>query len=139
MSWGTCYNSASNNIHFDQPPLMSSGNLYTSWQPEAIVNNKIREKENIKTNWEYRQYLTNNALQVMKYNTLEGCYELGLNPYSHTNNAKSNNVPFQFQSTHDTNVPTFGYNNSDLKNQYLSREQLQSRLISPALQLSPNK
>ena len=65
MSWGTCY-AGSNNIHFDFPPIMADGRNYASWQPESVINNKIREKEKINTNWEYRQFLTNNAIQIMK-------------------------------------------------------------------------
>ena len=32
MSWGTCYG-ASNNIHFDFPPLMSDGRNFATWVP----------------------------------------------------------------------------------------------------------
>jgi len=132
MSSWSCYN-GSNNIHFDFPAIMSSGNLYTSYQPEAVVNNRIREKEQIKTNWEYRQYLTNNALQVMKYNTMESCYEMGITSNTQVNNTPSKNVPLLYKSTFDENRPTYGYCNSDLKSPYMSREQLQARLISPSI------
>ena len=36
-------------------------------------------------------------------------------------------------STFDTSMPGFGYCNSDLKNPYISREQLNSRLIAPSI------
>ena len=49
MSWGTCY-SGSNNIHFDSPPIMADGRNYASWQPGAVLNKEIKEKEGIKTN-----------------------------------------------------------------------------------------
>ena len=42
MSWGTCY-SASNNIHFDFPPIMNDGRNYASWQPVAVINNEIKK------------------------------------------------------------------------------------------------
>jgi hypothetical protein len=132
MSWATCY-SGSNNIHFNFPPIMADGRNYASWQPDAAVNNSIREKENIKSNWEYRQYLQKNASQIMKFNTSEACYELGLSSHEQTNNVPSSNVPFAFTSVFDTNQPGYGYRTSDLKTPYLSREQLYSRMIAPSI------
>jgi hypothetical protein len=46
---------------------------------------------------------------------------------------KNNNSPFIFTSTHDKSIPSYAYNNSDLKQNYLSREQLNARLISPSI------
>jgi hypothetical protein len=135
MSWGTCY-SGSNNIHFNFPPIMNDGRNYSSWQPEAIINERIRKAENIKSNWDYRRFLTNNATQIMKYNNQESCYYLGLNPHTYTDKTPSSNVPFMYTNTTDTNAPGFGYPTSDLKNVYLSREQLQTKMISPSINMS---
>jgi hypothetical protein len=135
-NWGTCF-SGSNNIHFDFPPIMQDGRTYSSWQPEAVINQRIQKQENIRTNWEYRQFLTNNALQTMKYNSMEACYDLGLPCHSQTNKTPSSNVPFQFKSTFDNSEPGFGYNNSDLKRLYLTSEQLNARLISPSVPIPP--
>ena len=132
MSWGTCY-SGSNNIHFNFPPIMADGRNFAQWQPDAVVNNRIQQKEGIKNNWSYRQYLQQNGLQIMNYNTTEACYELGLDPHVQTGKTPSDNVPYTFRSTFDTSRPGFGYCNSDLKNPYLSREQLNSRLVSPSI------
>jgi len=76
MSWATCY-SGSNNIHFNFPPIMADGRNFASWQPEAVVNDRIRQQENITTSWQYRQYLTNNASEIMKMNSYGACEELG--------------------------------------------------------------
>ena len=65
--WATCY-SGSNNIHFNFPPIMNDGRNFASWQPEAVINNRIQEKENIRSNWDYRQYMQHNGLEIMKYN-----------------------------------------------------------------------
>ena len=134
MSWGTCY-SGSNNIHFNSPPLMSDGRNFSSWQPEAVVNNRIRKQENINSNWDYRQYLTNNGEQIMKYNSNSYCYEIGVgdNCYSVSDKTPSDNVPFLFKSTFDTSKPGFGYNNSSLKNPYLTREQLYAKMVSTTI------
>jgi hypothetical protein len=133
-NWGTCY-SGSNNIHFNFPPIMADGRNYASWQPEAVINQRIQKQENIHSNWEYREYLTNQALQIMKYNTMQSCYDLGLPCHSQTNKTPSNNVPFQFKSTFDNSEPGFGYNNSDLKRLYLTSEQLNARLVAPTIQI----
>ena len=132
MSWGTCY-SGSNNIHFNFPPIMADGRNFAQWQPDAAVNNRIQQKEGITNNWSYRQYLQHNGLHIMNYNTTEACYELGLDPHVQTGKTPSDNVPYTFRSTFDTSRPGFGYCSSDLKNPYLSREQLNSRLIAPSI------
>ena len=135
MSWGTCY-SGSNNIHFNFPPIMADGRNYATWQPEAVVNKRIQKQENIHTSWQYRQFLTNNGREIMKYNTMEACYDMGLPSHVQSGNTPSSNVPYLYKSSYDTSKPGFGYCSSNLKNPYLSREQLQSRLISPSIDLS---
>lgn len=132
MAWATCY-SGSNNIHFNFPPIMSDGRNYASWQPDAVINQRIQKQENINNNWSYRQYLQNNGLKIMQYNNVEACYDLGLDPHVQTGKTPSNNVPYQFKSTFDTSAPGFGYCNSDLKNPYLTAEQLNARLVSPSI------
>jgi hypothetical protein len=133
MSWATCY-SGSNNIHFNMPPIMADGRNFSSWQPDAVVNNSIKKQENIQSNWEYRSYLTNNANQIMKFNNLQACEDMGLSNYSNSIDNK-NNSPYLFQSSFDT---TNMDNKSDLKSPYLTREQLQLRTISPFISLQKN-
>jgi hypothetical protein len=132
MSWKTCY-SGSNNIDFNFPPIMNDGRNFATWQPDAVVNERIQAKEGIQTNWGYRQFLQNNGLQIMNYNTQESCYTLGLDPHYDTNATPSSNVPYAFKGTFDTSRPGFGYCNSDLKNPYISREQLNARLVAPSV------
>lgn len=138
MSWAVCYNS-SNNIDFNSPPIMADGRLWAQWQPEAVVNERIQRQEGIQSNWTYRQYLQNNGLQIMNYNTEEACYTLGLDPHVDTGLTPSDNVPHRFKGIFDTSKPGFGYCNSDLKNPYLSREQLNARLVAPTIRPSDFK
>ena len=135
MSWATCY-SSSNNIHFNFPPIMADGRNYASWQPDAVINKRIQTQNHINNNWSYRQFLQHNGLKIMNYNNLETCYELGLDPHVSSDKTPSDNVPFKYNSVYDNRQPGFGYSNSDLKNPYLSREQLNARLISPAINVS---
>ena len=132
--WENCY-SASNNYDFNSPAKMSDGRLWSQWSPDALVNERIQRKEGIQSNWSYRQYLQHNGLRVMNYNTQEACYNLGLDPHYNTDKTPSDNVPYTFKGTFDTGRPGFGYCNSDLKNPYLTREQLNARLISPSINL----
>jgi len=130
--WENCY-SASNNYNFNSPAKMADGRLWSQWQPDAVVNKRIQKQEGIKNNWQYRQYLQHNGLKIIEYNNSEACYDLGLDPHVQTGTTPSSNVPYSFKSSFDTSAPGFGYCNSDLKNPYISREQLNARLISPSI------
>ena len=131
MSWATCY-SGSNNIHFGFPPIMSDGRNYSQWQPGAVVNNQIQKESKINSNWEYRKYLTENANSLIEYNQLLACDECGGCPYYGTSKQKSTNTPFLYDSVADRSQP-YGYETSDLKNIYLSRANLESRMVSPSI------
>ena len=129
MSWGTCY-SGSNNIHFDFPPIMNDGRNYAGYIPEAVINNEIIKKNDIKTNAQYRQFLTNNANDIIYKNQIEACDQCGYNIKQVQGGINYNNTPYLYTSPFDKSEP-YGYQESDLKNVYLSRQQLQSRKVSP--------
>ncbi len=131
MSWGTCY-SASNNIHFDFPPIMSDGRNFASWQPGAVVNEQIREKEGIINNWQYRKYLIANADKIIKQNQIAACDECSSSTSLFGSNRKVSEGPYLYKSWHDNSQP-YGYETSDLKSAYLTRNQLQSRKVTPLL------
>jgi len=137
MSWGTCY-SGSNNIHFDFPPIMMDGRNFASWQPGAVINEKIRQEAQIKTNSDYRYYLMNNADKIIKYNQLQACDQCCSCPAVYGDVAMNHGEqrvtgnPYLYKSCSDNSAP-FGYESSDLKNEYLSRQQLQARLNIPLL------
>lgn len=134
MSWATCY-SGSNNIHFNFPPIMMDGRNYATWQPGAVINEKIRENNSISSNWDYRTFLQTNAEKIMKANSLSACNNCGscLDQYTGPQNPQmQSNTPYVFSSALDSSQP-FGYETSDLKNVYLSRYELQSRMMAPSL------
>jgi hypothetical protein len=112
---------------------MADGRNYATWQPGAVVNEIIREKNNITNNSQYRQYLTHNATEVMQANLVGACDACGFNlDLISNNNNGSVTTPFLFSSPWDQSQP-FGYESSDLKNLYLSRYELQSRMMAPSL------
>ena len=131
MSWGTCY-AGSNNIHFDFPPIMADGRNYATWQPGAVINKEIRQDAGIKTNWQYRQYLTENADSIIRTNQLEACNDCCACPARYGNNQQLSNTPFLYKSCVDDRQP-YGYEDSDLKNLYLSSYQLQCRTVAPII------
>jgi hypothetical protein len=122
---------STNNMYQGYPPLMNDGRTIVSTsQMESLIDNKLMGENNIKSNWQYRKYLTANANEIMKDNFKEASNDVGYikrfsdSPYS------SN--PYLYKSFDDNTKP-FGYQNSDLKELYLSREQLESHKIAPTI------
>jgi len=123
MNWETIY-TASNNAQPNLPPMMSDGRNFANLLPDELINDSIKREAGITSNWDYRRYLQNNASHIIRQNSQVAVAATGLveNPMNH--------IPIDF----------FGKNNrfeppSDLKTQYLSREQLNSRLIAPAINI----
>jgi hypothetical protein len=80
---------------------MADGRTFSSGTSDAILDEKLRQRENIRTNWDYRVYLQENASSIMKLNQAESMYY---------------------------KVPTYIETPSDLKQLYLSKEQLQKNM-----------
>jgi hypothetical protein len=129
MNWSTLY-SGSNNIHEDMPPIMSDGRNFSIWLPEEVINESIKKEANITSNWDYRQFLQQNASKIMSQNSIGALSESGFNEVK---KEISQNTPFLYMNTYDSNRPSVGYSNGDLKNQYLSREQLNARMVAPVI------
>ena len=121
-----------NNQYPSFPPLMSdSRSLIASWQPETIINNNLIVDSGIKSNWEYRKYLTTHAVDIMKYNMTEACNDVGYYKRYTEPPAEPIQSGYMYKSYMDTTPSSVG--TSDLKQLYISREQLNSRKISPGI------
>ena len=95
-----------------------------SWQPESEKNNNLLHSEKIKTNWEYRRYLMNNASQVMEFNYLDSANSIGYNK-------RPNEIP-SIQSNSFTPLNSINtLHNSDLKQNYILQQQNASRKMAP--------
>ena len=94
-----------------------------------LTNNKILVAQ---TNWQYRQYIQKNANEIMKYNTMQSINDSGNNPYTVLNTKPVQNTPYLYNSIHPTqnSIP---YRNSDLKQNYMTKEQMRARMISPSI------
>jgi hypothetical protein len=108
---------------------------YSLWQPDGSgsTNKKILVNSGINSNWKYRQYMQKNANQIMKYNTMQTINDSGNNPYSVLNTNTTNNNPHLYKSTHDNNNPVYGFRNSDLKQDYMKKEQMKAKMVSPSI------
>ena len=101
---------------------MSDGRNYSSWQPNAEMNNELIKTYNIKSNADYRAFLTKNADNIIKQNQLIACGGC-CNCLKTRQTTKTSNSPYLYRSCTDSTQP-YGYETSDLKEMYLSREQL---------------
>jgi len=121
-----------NTVYPGFPPLMSDGRaIVASDQPEAVLNNALLKEAGIQSNWEYRQYLTNQAKDIMRYNYRESANDVGyFKRYQDTPDGYS--VPYSYPSFISNDKPA-GYVSSDLKSTYLSREQLQAQKVAPVI------
>jgi hypothetical protein len=111
---------------------MANKDFY-SWQPQALTNTKIHSDAGITSNWKYRQYLQNNAKDIMKYNTSEYIHASGNNPYTIVNNHPVQQNPYVFGSLYNNSQPQIIGQMSDLKQDFIKKQQIQARMIAPSI------
>ena len=121
---------ASNNIHESKPALMSDGRQNCSWLSEAIVDSKFKSMSGSATNWEYRKYLTANATNVMS-NNMQNEMMNNVNNISPTTGTTVA-TPYNYKGIDDNTAIRNNFG-SDLKQSYLSRQQLQSKMYAPSI------
>jgi hypothetical protein len=122
-----------NNQYPKFPPKMADGrSVISSWQPESAMNEDIIRKNGIASNWIYRKYLTDNSKKIMEENYRQMCNDTGYQLPSYVNSGDKGQSPYTYTSLYDKTQPT-GFENSDLKQLYLSREELNSRKVIPVI------
>ncbi len=122
-----------NNYYTIDPTQDLQGISHGMWQPEGFSNRKIQINSGINSNWKYRQYMQKNANEIMKYNTMQSINTSGNNPYTLLNTQSIESTPYLYHSIHDTNNPTYGFRNSDLKHDYMTKIQRKSRMVAPSI------
>lgn len=135
MSWATNYQNSkdANNVFTNVPANMADGRFLKDLKVDQdVLNKETMEELNMKTNGDYRKYLQNNAASIMKTNSITSHSNTGNMIYFKPND--SHNPPFHYDNSLDRRQPA-GYNDSDLKNYYLSREQLNRNMVSPSIQI----
>ena len=96
------------------------------------INEQIRKSVNVNSDFEYRQYLIRNSDKFIKNNQLDSCNDCGYCPsnYNSTDfNITRANTPYVFNNQNKYIMPN-GYESSNLKKIYLSRNDLQSKMYS---------
>ena len=61
-------NKTCNNKHQGCPALMADGRVFTDYRPSTYVNDMIRFSNNLQSSYDYRQFLTHNARNIMTVN-----------------------------------------------------------------------
>ena len=125
MSWGTCY-SGSNNIHFDFPPLMEDSRLFSNYYSSVLNDTVFQNNKNIKNNSDYRKYLQVNADAIIQNNQYISCIECRATSNYKSEPSTSIQTPYIFNSILSRDQP-YGYETSNLKNIYLSKQQLDAQ------------
>jgi len=118
-----------NNKYANFPPLMSDGRaIIGSWQPESLENQNIIEKNNIKSNWEYRKYLTENSKEIMEYNFREACNDAGYTSRHIEVPSIQSDIVVGTYNTPKIYKTTFGESNGNFNetSPYMTREALNS-------------
>lgn len=117
---------STNNVYPGFPPKMAdTRSAIASWQAEAIVNNELKKASGVTSNWQYRNYLTNNADSIRQYNTQEAFNDIGY--YRRFVNLPLESTPYLYSDAYSNAKPA-GYEDSNLKADYLTREELQSKV-----------
>jgi len=111
-------NNTLNNKYSNFPAVMDDGRYCASWTAAPKMNADL--DRGFSSNWQYRQYLTDNANYIINKNKQEACEEC----CGTTDVLSRISNMFEFKKTNEV---------SDLKKEYLSRAQLQSRLVTPVL------
>jgi hypothetical protein len=133
---------AANNVYPGFPPLMNDGRaLIASWQPEAVDNESLLKSSGVTSNWEYRKYLTKNAESIIKKNFEEAendCGYYGFKRNGSNFSAMVSGIPKKHvspahYSSYLEREKDYGRFGSDLKANYLSREQLAARTVTPII------
>ena len=151
-----------NNAYPSFPPKMSDGrSLISSWNPESVFDNAYRKEHEadfrdsaplnanwkdagrlaiggdggaISHNWMYRRYMQKHATELMEANFRETANDTGSAiPFSAgVSSTPPRNAPHSFTSLTDPSRP-FGFQESNLKSLYLTREQLNARKYAPVI------
>ena len=64
---GVC-GKTSNNKYLNCPARSYAGGMFTDYRPNCDMENSLRMKNGLRSNYEYRQFLINNAEKLMNVN-----------------------------------------------------------------------
>ncbi len=124
----------SNNRYDGYPPLMNDGrSIIAGARSETLLHNSLLKQAGETNNAKYREYMVKNALSIMETDFRNasndiGYYERFIDHIS--SNQTASGTPYTYTGVFDNSRP-LGHSSSDLKDIYLSREQLEARRVAP--------
>jgi len=126
----------SNNRYDGFPPLMSDGrSIVANGKSEPLSHNAMLQKTGITNNAQYRDYMIKNAKQIMMDDFRNSSNDTGFSEEGRFADYLLASVSGK-HAKHAAYVPTndrIAFKSSDLKDIYLSREQLDAKRDYPAL------
>lgn len=111
---------------------MSDGRNYSNWNPACSINEQMRRSYGISSNHEYRQFLMANADKLIEQNQREACDQCGACERQFAQPVHQEKEAYLYDTCQSTRAP-YGYEHSDLKSLYLSREQLHAQMNAPMM------
>jgi hypothetical protein len=135
----------SNNRYDGFPPLMSDGrSIVATGKSEPLSHNALLKKTGIVNNAQYREYMIKNSRQIMMDEFRSASNDTGFSeegrfadyllaavaPVPTAKDAKQ--MPYPGNQGHGNQGQKIAYKTSDLKEIYLSREQLVEKRNYPA-------
>ena len=111
--------------------IVNGGAQFTNYNSATEINKMIKDDRELSTNNQYRAYLTKNANTIMEHNKQTAIAATPFNPVKNQlmQNPEKKYIIFSNYNENATELP--GYVDSDLKQSYLSRMELESRREVP--------
>jgi len=120
----------------NQKRILNDARNFTSYQPGTEIDNYIKTTFNITNNRQYREFLIKNSDNIIKNNQNLVCNQTSnCNYKSQQFSNIQNNNPYIFNELTNDVIPNT-FSNSDLKQNYLSREKLNSEKYSPSIYIN---
>ena len=111
-----------NNQYTKFPPNTQDGrNVLQTWYPGSIPHEELLKQENIQSNWQYRRYMTTNADQIRKEMLQNSLRDVDYKSSDFSSTPSAMPISFETSSL------------SDLKSNYLTRKELQAKMVVPSL------
>lgn len=121
----------SNNQYKNFPAIMNDGrSVVASWQPGAVINEMLLQQNGIQSNWQYRRHLMYNSNSIRENLLKDALNDVG---YSVRHEAPSSYQTPKIYGSLNEPVSHRNAESSDLKDIYLSREQLEARRVVPSM------
>lgn len=126
-------NYQTNNQYKNFPPIMNDGRtIAASYQMEESVNESLLNEHGIKSNWQYRKFMMENADKIRQRMFHDALHDSGYGTQNEITGNTEINIPRIYKSIHETESHTQSVF-SDLKSSYLLKEQLKSKMVVPSL------